>query len=356
MIRSLLAMRLRFAELLLAFLITACAREDAAPANSPAPEPPPAANLPLIVYATMPASGLQPVFDAYAAETGKKVQLVSSAKEISAVLVEGVETVPAADLLLARGLSELWQIAEVDGFRPTFSDVIERNIPSGLRDAESRWTALGIHALMVVYNTETVSGDALAGLDGYAALGEERWRGRLCLSSSRVPGNRSLVAFLIRQYDLRDAELVVRNWRANLATNVFADDLSLINAIADGQCAIGIVGSDVLADYLSVHVGAAVAPHRFADSGSILVDASGGGVMRHARNPGDAAELLAWLTTNAPDALYAAQLQEFPANPSAQLSLSIQSWRDMVSKPASLSALGFLQEDAALLVERARYP
>ncbi len=68
-------------------------------------------------------------------------------------------------------------------------------------------------------------------MNDYAALGDDIWRGKLCLSSSQVPGNRTLVAFLIRQYDLRDAEIVVRKWRANLATDVFADDVSLVGAI-----------------------------------------------------------------------------------------------------------------------------
>jgi len=349
-------MRTGSALTLLALMISGCGKEEVAPTAGPSAETPPALNLPLIVYATMPASRLQPVLDAYTAETGKKVQLVTGDRDIASPSDAGQGSLPAADLLLVRSLSELWPFAEKNGFRPTFSASIEVNIPQDLRDPESRWTALGTHGRIVVYNTERVSVDALGDVDDYAALGDNAWRDKLCLSSSQLPGNRTLVAFLIRQYDLRDAEIVVRKWLANLATNVFADDRSLMDAVADGQCAIGITGSHELARYLSANAAAPIALHFFADSGSVAVDASGGGVTRHARNPRDAAELLSWLTTNAPNALYAAQNQEFPANAVAPLSRSIEAWRDLVSAPTSLSALGFLHEDTILLNKRARYP
>lgn len=341
---------------LLALLCSACSKEGDAPAPASAPEAASAENPPLVVYAEMPASRLQSVLDAYTAETGRKVQLIAEDRDVSTSPISDPGSLPAADLVLARSLTELWRFAEMDGFRPTFSESIEINILPALRDPESRWTALAIHGRMIVYNTELVDGDALSDLDSYAALGKERWRGKLCLSSAAVPGNRTLVAFLIRQYDLREAEITVRNWRANFAAGVFNDDSSLIQAISDGQCAIGIAGSNVLAAYVATNAGAPIAPHLFADPGSMIVDASGGGVTRHAHNPGHAVALLEWLTTSAPNALYAALGQEFPANAGAPASLSIKSWRDSVSEPNPFSQLGFLQEDAVLLMERARYP
>ena len=85
--------------LLMAALIAACSKEEAAPPPAAAqPEPRPEANLPLVVYATMPASRLQPVLDAYASETGKMARLVSGDKAYSAY-VAGNGSLPDADLL-----------------------------------------------------------------------------------------------------------------------------------------------------------------------------------------------------------------------------------------------------------------
>ncbi len=107
----------------------------------------------------MPASRLQPVLDAYTAETGKKVQLVTGDK--NAWSADGPGSLPDADLLLVRSLGEIWPFAEKDGFRPTFSEAIETNIPQVLRDPESRWTALGLHGRIVVYNTGKVDADTI---------------------------------------------------------------------------------------------------------------------------------------------------------------------------------------------------
>jgi iron(III) transport system substrate-binding protein len=304
----------------------------------------------------MPTSRVQSVLDAYTAETGRKVRLIPGNTELSLQSFENIRTLPAADLYLAPSLADLWYIAEMDGFRPTYSASIEANIPSNLRDPESRWTALATSVRYVVHNSELVSTDELADVNNYAALGLEQWRGKLCLSSSSVPGNRTLVAFLIRQSNLRQAEITVRQWRANLATDVFDDDASLLKAISTGRCALGIAGSSALAAHIAADAGAAVALHRFADPAEMVVDVSGGGVTRHAHNPGDAADLLAWLTTNAADALYAALGQEFPANADSAVIPGIESWRDTISRPVPLSALAYLHDDAVLLIGRAKYP
>ena len=242
------------------------------------------------------------------------------------------------------------------GFARHSMPSIENNIPAQLRDPESRWTGLATNARLLVYNNELVSAESLDGVMDYASLGAEQWLGKLCLSSSRVSGNLTLVAFLIQKYGLRDAEITVRRWRTNLATNVFNSDAALIEAISSGQCATGIAGSDALAAYQSAHASSPVALHQFADPGEVVVDVSGGGVSRHAHNPEDAADLLVWLTTNAPNALYAAIGYEFPANASSKVMRGGESWHGAVSKPAQLSARAFLHDEAVLLVERAKYP
>lgn len=336
----------------LVFLCSACSKEEVAVSAESAPR----VNLPLIVYAAMPPARVRSVLEAYTTETGKQIQLVSGDAEASPSHFEQLGALPDADLYLAQSLADLWYVAEMDGFRPTYSQSIESDIPAELRDPESRWTALATRGRFVVYNSEQVSGDALGDVQGYTALAAEQWRGKLCLSSSSVPGNRTLVAFLIRQSDLREAEITVRRWRANLATNVFNDDTSLIEAISTGQCAIGIAGSNAYAAHVGANTGSPVALHRFIDPAEMVVDVSGGGVTRHARNPEGAADLLVWLTTNAPNAQYADLGRAFPANAESPSNSANESWRGMVSMPTPLSALAFLHADAVLLIERARYP
>ena len=299
---------------------------------------------------------MQSVFDAYTVETGKKVQLLSLDDYPGLASNIDAESLPDADLFLFPSLADLWRVAEQDRFRPTFDPSIDSNIPAELRDAEARWTGLASSARLLVYNSKLVTADELTGVADYAALGAEQWLGKLCLSSSTVSGNLTLVAFLIQKYGLRDAEIVVRRWRANLASNIFYTDAALIEAISSGQCAAGIAGSNALAAHKAVSSDSSVEFHQFTDAAEVVVEVSGGGVSRHAHNPEGAAALLSWLAISAPNALYAALGDEFPANAGAAVAPGIQAWQQVVSRPTRLSTLAFLHDEAVLLVERAKYP
>jgi iron(III) transport system substrate-binding protein len=187
-------------------------------------------------------------------------------------------------------------------------------------------------------------------------LGDERWRERLCLSSSSLPENAVLVAFLIRRHGVRDAEIIVREWRANLATTVFPGDAELLEALADGRCGIGIVDSALLASFAGVRTGLPVAAHWFSERANTLTDISAAAVTRHATQPDAAEALLEWLSRPGPNGLFAGRRFEFPANPDAELASAVESGSGRLPDDTAYAELGFLLEEADLLVERARYP
>ena len=165
-------------------------------------------------------------------------------------------------------------------------------------------------------------------------------------------GNRLLIALLISRHERREAELIVREWRGNLSGPVYPDDAALLDAITDESCAIGIADSN---DALAAAADG-VASHWFDATGATLVDVTTAGVSRHATDPDGAAELLEWLTTETPNALFAIQDLELPANASAPVGNLVADQAPPLSEPAPLTELGFLLEEAARLVERARYP
>jgi iron(III) transport system substrate-binding protein len=323
-------------------LFAACSGE--APSESAAPEvvtEAPGHAGPLVVRASRPPQIMIPVLDAWRAETGGQFELVNA---------EEGDAYAQADLVILHSLADSWDMAEADELRPIYSETAQQNIDPRLRDAESRWYGLSKRGRVVVYDPSTVAAEELATLVDYASLRDERWRERLCLSSSSIGGNRLLVASLISRNDLREAELIVRAWRANLAGPVLPDDEALLEAIADGACQIGIADSHDAAATDGVSI------HWFDDPATILVDVTTAGVSRHAIDPDRATGLLEWLTTETPNALFAIQDLELPANPASPAGNIVSGYTVHLSKPASLSDLGFLIEEADLLVERARYP
>jgi iron(III) transport system substrate-binding protein len=216
--------------------------------------------------------------------------------------------------------------------------------------------SFGARARVVVYNTELTGSAELESVSNYSSLAAGAWRERLCLSSSNIPGNGSLIAMLIYDHGLREAEVIVRGWRANLATSSFSDDQDLLQAIAAGQCVLGIADSSEIARFQETNPAATLASHWFREAGVQHINASGGGVTRHAQNPEGATSLLEWLTSAPANTLFALSSREFPANAIAESAASIAAWSRFEANPVNLSSLGYLQEDAVKLAERARYP
>ncbi len=311
---------------------------------------------PLVVYASHDAARTASVLDAYRKDTGTKFRLLSDDMPEQAARLDNPQLMPKADLFIAGSLAEIWNVAESGALRPTNSDVVSGNVAPEMRDPESRWFALASRARIVVYNARMVTEERMSGLQNYAALGDEAWRGSLCVASSAVPGNRALIAFLIKRLGVREAEIAVRRWRENLAATVFVNDEELLQAVSDGQCAMGIADSNVLAELNSARPNSPVNAHWFDSSAETFFDISGAGVTRHAANPGGAVALLEWLTTDMPNALFATNDFEFPVNSEAPIGAAIEGWSGRVRQPDSLAELGFLLEESAQLVMRARYP
>jgi iron(III) transport system substrate-binding protein len=311
---------------------------------------------PLVVYVSHDAARTASVLDAYRSDTGTKYRLMSDDMPEQAARLGNPQLMPKADLFVAGSLAELWSVAESDALRPVYSEALANNIDPAMRDPESRWVALASRGRIVVYNTGQVSAQKMAALQDYTSLGDEAWRDSLCVASSAVPGNRSLIAFLIRRLGVRDAEIAVRRWRDNLAATVFVNDEELLRAVSNGQCTIGIADSNVLAELKNMKPDTPVAAHWFDAPDNTFFDISGAGVTRHAADPDGATALLEWLTTAMPNALFATRDFEFPANPEAPAGAAIEGWSQHVPEPASLADIAFQLEEAARLVERARYP
>jgi iron(III) transport system substrate-binding protein len=349
------------ANVVVAALLAGCGQGASPPEDAPEPtqnarQESESPRGPLLVYASHDAARAASVLDAYRSETGTKFKLRSGAMPEQTAQGKNPRWLPKTDLFIAGSLAEVWAVAEADGLRPVNSGILSSNIPTAMRDAESRWVALSMRARIIVYNSELVAKEKIAAVRDYSDLGDDSWRGSLCLASSSVPGNQTLIAFLIKQLGVRQAEITVRKWQENLVALVFADDRSLLDAIASGQCPVGILDSNVFASFRNSRPDAKVAANWFAEKGNIAVDISGAGVSRHATDPAGATLLLEWLTTATPNALFATGSFDLPANSAAPVGVTVAEQVERMPEPESLSELGFLLEESAKLIDRARYP
>jgi iron(III) transport system substrate-binding protein len=243
--------------------------------------------------------------------------------------------------------------AERGLLRPLQSTILEQDIPGYLRDPQGRWFGLSVRARTLAYSTERVDP---AQLSTYEDLADPKWKGKLCLRTSKKVYNMSLVATLIERLGEAEAEQVVRGWVANLAAPVFSSDLLIVDAIAAGQCDVGIINTYYLGQAQQQNPDVPVALFWANQQGSgVHVNISGAGITTHAKNAEGAQRLLEWLSTPEPQLLFSELNLEFPASPTVEPVALVQSWGDFKRDTINVETAGRLQAAAVKLMDRADY-
>jgi iron(III) transport system substrate-binding protein len=153
-----------------------------------------------------------------------------------------------------------------------------------------------------------------------------------------------------------ETDRIVRGWVANLATEPFANDNQVMEAIAAGKCDVGIVNTYYFGRLAKERpdIKVAIAWPNQGGSG-VHVNISGAGVTRHAKHPEDARRLLEWLSSTEAQGLFAGLNLEYPVNPAVTPDPAVAAWGAFVADPANITEAGRLQAAAVMLMDRAGY-
>ncbi|MEM6406435.1 MAG: extracellular solute-binding protein [Pseudomonadota bacterium] len=307
----------------------------------------------VVVYSARKAHLIQPLFDRYTQQTGVKISLLTdkAGPLVQRLLAEGKRT--PADLLLTVDAGNLWQAAEKGVLAAVDSELLNRQVPMPLRDPDGHWYGLSKRARTIIYNTDRVNPSEIS---TYADLAQPKWRGRLCLRTSKKVYNQSLVAMMIARLGEIQTEQIVRGWVANLAAAPFSNDTKTIQAVAAGQCDVAIVNTYYFGRLQRKQSDLPVAlAWPTAESGGVHVNVSGGGVTRYAKHPEAALRLLEWLASEEAQGEFAELNLEYPVNPQVSAADQVQAWGEFSEEPINLRQAGRFQARAVRLMDRAGY-
>ena len=271
---------------------------------------------PVVVYAVgSDQATLAETLAGFTDDTGIPVTLVFSKSSKNADLVIGNSGSLPADVLMTNNVADIWRAADEGALRPIRPDTLEKAHPL-LRDPDGFWVAIDVRSHAI----GTSKKDNHPAVASYDLLASPDMAGQVCLSSSALHVNRSLIAMLIDDRGVKKAERLVRAWIRNLAAAPFSSEDELIAAIRDGTCEYGILSwkPDIKdLDFFRPEQG--------------YVDIDGIGVARHARQLDSAQQLADWLLQKRQRRM----VSEHVVRP-----VGIAGWRD---------------EEARLLTERAGY-
>lgn len=307
----------------------------------------------VVVYSARIEQLIKPMFDAFTKDTGVQVKYTTDNEGalLARLKAEGKNT--PADLLITTDAGNLWEAARAELLRPVDSEILKKNIPPHLRDPQNRWFGLSVRARTLVYNTRNVNIDDLS---TYEDLANPKWKGRLCLRTSKKVYNQSLVAMMIAEHGEAETEKIVRGWVANLATDPVSDDTRAMEFVAAGRCDVTLVNSYYYGRLMKKTPELPLAifwPNQ--NNSGVHVNVSGAGVTKFSRNSQAATKLLEYLSSEKAQNLFADVNMEFPANPEVKSDETVASWGDFEQNSLNLAKAGELQTAAIKLMDRAGY-
>ncbi|MDX1739042.1 MAG: extracellular solute-binding protein, partial [Alphaproteobacteria bacterium] len=249
---------------------------------------------------------IEPMFEAFTAETGIKVNVVYAKKGLDQRLEEEGQNSPA-DLIMSVDIGRLSSIVNKGLTQAVDSDVLKSNIPAHLRSTEDQWFALTTRARIVYASKDRVTEGELT---TYEDLADPKFEGRICTRAGNHSYNLALIASMIETHGEAKAEDWLRGVKANLARKPQGNDRAQVKAIWQGECDISIGNTyymgKMLADPEQVPWAESVRiifPNQ--DDRGTHINVSGVSMTKYAPNRENALKLMEFLSEDKAQAMYA---------------------------------------------------
>ena len=308
------------------------------------------------VYSHRQPELIQPLADAFTAETGIAVNLAFVDKGMAERLQAEGDRSPA-DLILTVDIARLMQIVEADVLQPVQSDVLEANIPEFLRDPGDLWFGLTSRARIVYASRDRV---APGEVTTYEDLASEKWKGRLCTRSGLHDYNIALLGAMIVHHGEDAATVWAQGLHANLARKPDGGDRDQVKAIAAGECDIALGNTyyigQMLADPEQIAAAEAVTiVFPTFEGGGTHLNISGVAMTKSAPNKENALKFMEWLSGDTAQQIYAETNYEFPVKAGVARSALVESWGEFTPDTTPLTDIAAARAAALKIMETVNF-
>lgn len=307
----------------------------------------------LVVYSGRAERLIKPVLDEFEAQTGIGVDLLSSGTTelVNRLQTEGSRT--SADLFLTNDAGSLERARELGLLQELNLKEIERSIPSAFRAPGNAWVGLSGRFWILVYNTEQVRpGEIRSMLD----LADPRWRGKIAVPNAGSEYLQAGISVIKAVYGDARTESFLRGLKANAGTQVYGKSSQIVEAVAKGQVAIGVVNHYYIFRHLAAQPAAPIAPLMpDQDEGGMgaILNVAGVGVVKFSRHTEAARRLVEFLVSPSGQKLFADLNKEYPLNPQVRPDPVLPQPEKFRTASVSLARLAELREPTMLLIEQA---
>ncbi len=308
------------------------------------------------VYSYRQPELIQPLVDAFTAETGIKVNVAFLEKGMVERLVAEGDRSPA-DLVLTVDVARLAEIVDAGVTQPVESDVLKANVPEIYHDPANHWWGLTTRARIVYASKDRV---APGEITTYEDLADPKWKGRICTRPGTHAYNVGLVAAVLHHLGEEKTKEWLEGVKANLAKKPEGNDRSQVKSIWAGECDISLGNTYYMAQMLKDPEQQAWADSvriefpTFADGGT-HVNISGIAMTKAAPNKENALKMMELLSSPAAQAIYAEANAEYPIAPGTEPDALVKGWGSFTADTVNLMDLARLRPEALRLIETVNF-
>ena len=308
------------------------------------------------IYTTRQPELIQPVIDAFTAQTGIAVNLALVEEGIVERLkAEGARS--PADLVMTVDIANLQQIVDAGVIQPVESDILNAAIPANLRSPDNLWFGLTTRARIIYASNERVADGEVT---TYEDLTSPEWAGRICTRSGTHNYNLALLAAVISHHGEEAAKQWAAGLHANLARIPNGGDRDQVRAIWAGECDIALGNTYYMGQMLSdpeqvewANSVRIIFPT--FEGGGTHINLSGVAMTAAAPNKAEAIQLMEFLVSPAAQGIYAEANNEYPVLDGAPLSELVQGWGTFTADTLDLTELAGHRAAALRIMEEVNF-
>lgn len=310
------------------------------------------------IYSYRQPTLIQPLLDAFTAETGVKANVIFANEGLEErIAAEGANS--PADVLLTIDIGRLDGAKQAGITQAVVSDVVAKNVPAAFRDPEGQWVGLTMRGRVIYASKERVKDTAIT----YEDLADPKWKGKICTRSGQHVYNVGLVASMIANKGTEATEKWLTAVRDNLARKPSGNDRSQVQDIMNGKCDISLGNTY----YMGAMMTNEKEPEQkqWAASANILfpnaadrgthVNLSGVVLTKNAPNKDNAVKLIEFLTTAKAQEIYAEVNHEYPVVDGVKPSELVQSFGVLKADTLPLAEVAKNRKAASELIDKVRF-
>jgi iron(III) transport system substrate-binding protein len=305
--RSRTAPRLPAALLALALLATACGDDSGADGDSDTGE----GASSITVYSGREQELIEPLFDAFTAETGIEVNARYEGSADLALLIQTEGDNSPADVFISQSPGALGLLAGENRLT-TLDSSLTGLVDDGYAASDDTWVGITGRVRVIVYNSELVDPSELPA--SVLDLTDPKYAGQVGVA----PDNGSFQDFVTAmRSELGDD--ATREWLEGMAANNspnYPKNSAIVEAVGRGEIPLGLVNHYYNLRALEADPSLPSVNH-FLDTNDLgsLVIVTGGAVLQSSDAKAEAEQLLAFLLGAEAQATFAAETQEYPLLP-----------------------------------------